>query len=426
MTAVILAAPSIASEPELVRSAASAGVTVLRRCVDAVDVLAAAAAAPDAAVVVCAGLPRLSADAVDRLARGRTVIGLASDAAAADLLHAVGVERVVLPDPVPAATWRAVVTALVTGPAPDVPTGVWSTGCWIGPEPVGAPAPVDDDDVALTPPAPPPSPARPAPRPRTAARTVVAVWGPQGAPGRTTVAVALADAFADAGRSACIVDADTYAPGVGLALGLDDSVSDLVVACRCAENRSVGPAALAAVSRPVRDRLSAIGGIAHASRWAELRPGALDRLWRACREVFDVTVVDVGFCLEHDPDAGPLDRHRNAAAVSALSAADVVVCVADASDLGAARLAAAWPEVAGLAAGRPTVLARNRSGGRGRAWKRTVALGGAAATVVELPDDPAAVAACWTHGATLSEGARRSRLRRAATALAATCEAVGA
>ncbi|HAN70940.1 MAG TPA: hypothetical protein DCQ36_05050, partial [Actinobacteria bacterium] len=49
---------------------------------------------------------------------------------------------------------------------------------------------------------------------------LVAVWGPMGAPGRTTIAVGIAEALAERGARVCLIDADTYAPSVALALGL--------------------------------------------------------------------------------------------------------------------------------------------------------------------------------------------------------------
>lgn len=406
MTRVVIAAPSIGQEPELVRSAPAAGVTVVRRCVEAADLLAAAVAAPDAVVVVCAGLPRLSPEIVDTL--GDRVVGLAVGPDSATALTDAGVESLVAVGDTPAATWKAVLGAARSDPvggSTRAPAGVWSAGAWMGdPAEPGARHAVAE-----------------ASPPRRRDGSVVAVWGPAGAPGRTTVALSLADAWAVGGRSVCVVDADTYAPSVALWLGLDDAASDLVVAARCAQNRSVAGAALAAAARPVRGSLVAIGGLAATSRWPELPPAALDRLWSAAREAFDVTVVDVGFCLEREPGDGLMTLPRNAAATTAIDACDVVVCVADACDLGAARLAAAWPELVALAPGRPRVVVRNRARTGSRAWRQAMTACGVDAPVVELPADPGALAACWGRAQTLGEGARRSRLRRAVESLASTC-----
>ena len=64
-------------------------------------------------------------------------------------------------------------------------------------------------------------------------------------------------------------------------------------------------------------------------RWPELRPAALTMVWRVACRLVDVTVVDIGFCLEDDEElaydtAAP---RRNGAALLTLESADVVVAV---------------------------------------------------------------------------------------------------
>ena len=79
--------------------------------------------------------------------------------------------------------------------------------------------------------------AAPAPRPLAAARrpgAVVAVWGPHGAPGRTSLAIALAAEFAAAGLRVVLADADTHAASVAPALGLLDEAPGFAAACRLA------------------------------------------------------------------------------------------------------------------------------------------------------------------------------------------------
>jgi MinD-like ATPase involved in chromosome partitioning or flagellar assembly len=247
--------------------------------------------------------------------------------------------------------------------------------------------------------------------------TLLAVWGPMGAPGRTTIAIALAEELSRSGRT-CLVDADTYAPSVAMSLGIVEEASGLIVACRHADNGSLTPATLGGLVRQVRPGWAVLGGLARPDRWPDLRAGALDRVWAACRESFDVTVVDVGFCLEDDESAGPWSRRRNAAALTALAAADRVVAVADASASGAARVAHAWPDLVRQAPVARLGLVRNRSEGRGGAWVEAVRSAGLPAPLQAVPRDDRAVASCWARGRSLGEGARRSRIRRAVRQLA--------
>lgn len=382
MIAVLLAAPGLEQEPDIVVAAPTRGITVLRRCVDTVDLLAAAAADPHAHVVLSATLPRLSADAVDRMGGATRVVGLCGSESDERRLRELGAGTVVRVADSAVGTVDRLVAAC--GPGTPGQAGVWTSIPSMGE----------------------PDPAR------GRGGRLIAVWGPMGAPGRTTVALGLAEVLAEQGHRVCAVDADTYAPSMALALGVVEDTSGLLVACRQAESGVLTDGRLTGLTRRVTDRWHLLGGLAAAERWPELRAGALDRVWAACREEFDVTVVDVGFCLERD-DAGAWARQRNATALTALAAADHVVAVADASAVGVARLAAAWPALEGAATSVPATVVRNRGGHRDREWSRAVAACGVRAPVHDLPADPRRVGRSWARGLTLREAARRSPVRGA-------------
>ncbi len=63
---------------------------------------------------------------------------------------------------------------------------------------------------------------------------VLVVWGPAGAPGRTTVAVGLASEIAAAGHECLLLDVDAYGGAVAQHLGVLDEVSGLLAAARAA------------------------------------------------------------------------------------------------------------------------------------------------------------------------------------------------
>ena len=433
MTRVILALAGLPQEPELVRAAADAGLTVVRRCVDAVDLLGAAALDADSPVIVSAVLPRISADVVTRL-EGRARIGLASDALSGDRLARLGIETVLSTSPTPDATMQQVADVCraqaaqsaarspAGGPAkssgPAKSTGPAKSS---GPADAGVPAPSDAQpgvDPAGTPPGGGPSAGEASGR----RGTVIAVWGPMGAPGRTTIALGVAEALADDGARVCLVDADTYGPSVAMALGLVEETSGLSLACRSAEAGSLSPAALASLTMTMTasqdGRWRVLGGIARVDRWADLGSAGLDRLWPVARAAFDVVVVDTGFCVESDDSPGAWGRQRNAAARSALAQADHVLAVADDSALGATRLLSAWPQVGALVPGVPTTVVRNRADGRGGQWRSLVDDRVAAHRIVDVPHDPRTLRACWSTGRSLGEAGRRSPVRRALVTLA--------
>ncbi len=407
MIDVVLGAPGIPQEAELVAGAAAARVRVLRRCVDAADLLAACATDARPLVVVSNGLPRLSADVVSRVPG--VVIGVAADPLDAEALRLMGIHEVALVAAGMSAedAWRALLARHDRRPAvgdavPSAPAGgVWSTGAWeaADPEPGSDRQPVETRPDSAVPDG-----------------LLLAVWGPAGAPGRTTIALGLGEALADAGHRVCVVDADTYAPSLALAVGIPDAAGGLLRACRQADGGVLTPESLAASARGVRGRLQVLGGLPRVERWPELRAPALDEVWRACRAAFDVTVVDTGFCIEQDEGPLAFAARRNVAALSAITGADRVLAVADGSAAGAARLVAAWPGLTRTCTAPVTVVCNRRAA---RDWDGAIAALGVAAPVHQVPADPRAVAACWARGRTLREGARRSPLRRSWSTLAA-------
>lgn len=447
--AVLLAAPGLAGEPELVAAChrPGTGLTVARRCVDLADLLAAAEAGLAGVAVVGPGLPRLGRDGVGRLrAAGLAVVGVvaAGDDTGARTLRALDVGPVAVvaaADPAGAARVLATTVgeALARGrgtasPAYASPRSQPRPAVPSRPEPPlpGDPArrreprPGGDDDPGV------PDATGTAPRSVTADPLVpgrgrlVAVWGPTGAPGRTSVALALADEAARAGTATLLVDADTYGGAVAVALGMLDEASGLAVACRHADAGGLDPATLAAAARSVGPRLRVLTGIPRATRWPDLRPAALDALWRCVRDTDPLTVVDTGFCLEQDEELAfdTIAPRRNAATLTALEAADEVVAVGSADPLGVARLLTALPDLAALADETPVrvVLTRVRPGPLGRdaerQLRRALERHAAVADPVLVPADGAGYDACWRAGRTLAEAAPRSPARAALQALA--------
>ena len=390
---VLLAAPDLAHEPELVARLTRAGapVCVTRRCVDAVDLLGAAASGTARVAFVSAGLPRLAREAIARLEAAQVrVIGLAveDDELSARRLRALDMPVVTLPG-----DDLELAVAAMAHAAADSRSLLEVSRASAGDS-------VSEADA--------PAPGR-----------LVAVWGPTGAPGRTSVAVAIADESARAGTPALLVDADTHGGAVAAHLGLLDDVSGIVVACRQADAGSLDATALAAAARTVDGRLRVLTGIASPARWAELRPAALVRLWDACRATPGLTVVDAGFGLECDEELLHDTRspRRHAATLTALAAADAVVAVGSADPVGVDRLLLGLEDLRRIhpdAAVRVIVTRVRRSvlGADPEGQVREALSRHAGITDVTcVPDDRAAYDACLREGRTLAEVAPRSAAR---------------
>lgn len=304
------------------------GVTVVRRCVDLAELLAAAAAGTARAALLSAELRRLDRDAVTRLyAAGIAVVGLVDpgDEVAENRLRALGVDQVL-----PADAGADLIAAALRQSADGV-------------REMSIRFDLGDPGAALprlgTPTAPP---VQPVGRGR-----MVAVWGPTGAPGRTTVAVNLADEAGRLGVPTMLIDADVYGGVVAQHLGLLDESPGVAAAARSASAGTLDPAALARIAWAVTPNLRVLTGLSRADRWPELRPSSLESVLDCSRALAEMVVVDCGFCLEQDEElsydtAAP---RRNGATLSLLAAADLVLCVSGADPVALQRTVRALAEL---------------------------------------------------------------------------------
>jgi Flp pilus assembly CpaE family ATPase len=386
------------------------GVGVVRRCVDLADLLATATTGQARAAVLSADLRRLDRDALTRLAvAGVAVIGLVppGDEDAERRLRQLGVGTVLPSDSPPDVLSAAVLEAVRAEARPTA----------------GERLSVADTRAAL------PRTAAPAPdlppSPEGTGR-LVAVWGPAGAPGRTTVAVGLASELAVLGRPALLVDADVYGGVVAQVLGLLDESPGLAAAARLANAGTLDVPGLAALAREVAPRLRVLTGIARADRWPELRPAAVEVVLGLARSLAAVTVVDCGFSLEQDEELSydTSAPRRNGATLAVLEAADTVVVVGSADPIGLQRLVRGLAELRETLPGVSPLVVVNRV--------RPGAVPGDPATEIRgalsryagvddcvlVPLDVAGLDAATAGGRTLHEAAPASPARTALARLA--------
>jgi MinD-like ATPase involved in chromosome partitioning or flagellar assembly len=413
---VLLALEASDREARLVGAlaAGSSPLRVVRRCVDLADLLAAAAAGLGRAAVVSAGLPRLDRDALSRLAvAGVAVVAVVDpdDEPAERRIRQLGLHRVIGGGATADELARAVLAALSDPPmtsrdfgAPPEPAAALpGTGLAPVVGQGGDPGAFGDD------------PGR-----------VVTVWGPSGAPGRSTVAVNLAAELAERAGSALLIDADTYAASVAQLLGVLDESPGVAAACRLALAGRLDVAALTDLTVAVGPGLVVLTGLPRPQRWPEVRASGLTAVLEVARRMAPVVVVDVAAFLEQDEDlsydtAAP---HRNAATLAAVDAADTVLVVGAADPVGLQRFVrgvAELREACPSAELRP-VINQMRSGAIPGDPQREIT------TVLErfsalrsptfLPEDRAACDAALAAGRVLAEVAARSPLRRALGVLA--------
>ena len=405
---VFTAVTGAAWESELVGALdrADHGVTVVRRCVDVSELLAAAATGTGQAALLSADLRRLDVDAVARLdAAGVAVVGLVEpgDDRAAERLRQLGVVRVLPADAEPDTIAQALRDAVAGAPAP---------GRDVADPRAALPAlgvPTDPDEQA-------------AGRGR-----VIAVWGPTGAPGRTTVAVGLADEAARLGVSTLLVDADVYGGVVAQMLGLLDESPGLAGAARQAGSGVLDAAALVRLAWAVRPQLRVLTGLARPDRWPELRPRAVTAVLDEGRRLAGLTVVDCGFNLEDDEELSfdTTAPRRNGATLAVLEAADSVLCVSGADPVALQRCIRGLDELREVLPGVEPVVVVNQvrrgpvSGDPRREIAEALERFAGRAVRFFLPSDRRATDAALASGRTLAEVAPGSPLRLAMRSLAA-------
>jgi Flp pilus assembly CpaE family ATPase len=439
VTVPLLAAVSGASwEADLVAAleGGADGVTVVRRCVDLADLLAAAAAGTGRAALVSADLRRLDQDALTRLALAHVaVVGLFTpgDDVAEARLRVLGLDQV-LPADTPPHDIAAAVASSLAGEqrrraSNDGGSALLSYG-----DPAAAladlrskaAAPNGSNGQVLS--AESTGWIDPMVEPGTG--RLVAVWGPTGAPGRTTVAVGIAGELALAGVPTLLADADTYGGSVAQVLGFLDEAPGLAAAARLANLGQLDLAALARVAPTAAPHLRVLTGISRAERWTELRPAALEAVWSLSRSLAAFTVVDCGFSLEQDEElsfdtAAP---RRNGATLATLLAADTVIAVGAADPVGLQRLVRALGDLSEAVPGvNPVVvLTKVRTGVVGAEPRKQLAEAleryAGVHDVTFLPYDREPLDDALRQGRMLADVAPESVVRQALAGLAATLD----
>jgi MinD-like ATPase involved in chromosome partitioning or flagellar assembly len=401
-TPVLVAAAGASWEAQALErlERAGNGIVLARRCVDLTDLLATAGAGLASVAVVSPALPGLDADSVSVLRRAG--VGVVLVAAPEELLDGdverlrrLGIAHLLASTDLaglPAAVLGANAGAAPAEPGPD--------------DDLGGVGGQEDEGAA-----------------GSAPGKVVAVWGPTGAPGRTTVAVGIATEAARRDREVLLVDVDAYGGAVAQHLGVLDEVSGLLAATRTANAGQLDGVRLGALARRVGDRLRVVTGLPRPDRWQEVRPTAFRDLLDQAAGLASLVVLDVGFSLESDPldPFGSSAPQRNEMTLASLQRADEVVVVGAADPVGLARLARGLVELHDvLPRMRPRVVVNRTRASLGWSDREIRGMVEGFVQPVDvhfLPDDRAAADRALMAGHSLAESGE-SPLREAMSDLA--------
>ncbi len=258
---------------------------------------------------------------------------------------------------------------------------------------------------------------------------IVAVWGPAGAPGRTTLAINVAAELAVAGRTVVLADVDTYSGSVAPALGLLDEAPGFAAACRLAgaDNLSLGELDRIGQHYRVGDAgFRVLTGIGRPSRWSELSAARVESTLALCRDWADFIVVDTGFSLESDEElvSDFAASGRNGAGIAALQSADHVIAVGAADPVGLSRFLRAHVDLVEIVVPARVIVVMNKIRASaiglnpvGQVAKTLARFGGIEVEAM-VPFDPQALDAAILAGQPLAGVAPRSPARAAIRDLA--------
>jgi MinD-like ATPase involved in chromosome partitioning or flagellar assembly len=191
---------------------------------------------------------------------------------------------------------------------------------------------------------------------------IMALWGPKGAPGRTTIAVELAHEFSATHPETLLIDGDPYGGDVVQLLGIAEELPTVVWAARMAAKEELDSARLAVdLRRAGIEGPVFVPGLPRSELAAEVSEFGWKQLLQVARATYDYTVVDSGFCLEPEADPyGSPSGGRNRMTREAIRAADRVVAVCRADPIGLKNFLWAYDDLLELADRDRIVVVVNR------------------------------------------------------------------
>jgi cellulose biosynthesis protein BcsQ len=161
---------------------------------------------------------------------------------------------------------------------------------------------------------------------------VIGVWGPKGAPGRTTIAIELAYALAETTEATVLMDADPYGGDALQLLGVIEELPTVVWAAAAAASAEGRRDFVENLRRVGRRGPLLVPGLPRADLWPEVTDYGFTELIKLLAAQTRFLLVDIGFCLESTSFGGP--DGRNMMALATLERADRVIAVCRADVVG--------------------------------------------------------------------------------------------
>lgn len=247
---------------------------------------------------------------------------------------------------------------------------------------------------------------------------VVAVWGPTGSPGRSTLAMAVAGLLGRRGISTVLVDADSRSGALAPALGILDEVPGFVASCRLASRGELSTHHLRRLAHrysPNEVAFDVLTGISSIRVFPEVTARSLHEVVSLCRGMWQAVIIDTGSDLVRS-DREPAPECLVASTMVTL--ADQVLAVCWATPVGVARFARVAEDLGERRGARPLTVVLNGVDSSRRSLADESAIREALRRFAGVPDplvvarDPAGVRQAEMAGMTLVDVAPGSPILR--------------
>ncbi len=194
---------------------------------------------------------------------------------------------------------------------------------------------------------------------RLDARTI-AIWGPHGSSGKSTIAINLAESLSNSGSRVLLVDADLENPSLAIMLGLDRPVQDVsdVIEREPSSRASGGFSPHISRVACASHHFHLLSGISATAQWSELGVEQAQYLMQQM-EQYDRIVFDLSSSLDSPGTRKPGAPNRNQLTRFLISAVDQLIAVGRPDFLGVQRLVEQMVAVKKLRKDKPTRVVFN-------------------------------------------------------------------
>ena len=194
------------------------------------------------------------------------------------------------------------------------------------------------------------------------ASLVIAIFGPTGSTGKSSMALNLAYEFAELGKKTILIDLDTYSPSISTLLGITEPTAALTGCARLIRQGRFDREQLERLSVRVKYRKTGfhcLTGLASSRRWGEISDDTVAHLINLSRFEFEIVIVDLAPHLEDSITSPSNPISRNTATRAALAKSDLAISVLNHSQLSVSRYLGVFAELQDIQRNRLIVLNRS-------------------------------------------------------------------